>query len=139
MSDSLGTKLKKAEQDKKKLALYARKLEEENKKLKEQIKKQNEAIEKYIAEHDKEINDAQLFALSCGRDIAIITQRRVYRAGEKRTKVFEDIYDGVTDEYFGFILDDSKCDEDVVFSRSKIDDEIAAAEGINFKPWEERH
>lgn len=132
MSESIGTKLRKAEEDKKKLALYVRQLEAENEKIKEAVKKHNEEIEAYLKDRDKEIQEIQIFTLDWAADIATLALHRTFGAAEVRTKRFDDAYDEIALSVADFIVCDSKEDEEAVYSLSKIDDELKEARGKYF-------
>lgn len=138
MSDSIGAKLRKSEENCKKLALYARQLEAQNKKLKDAIEKQNEGIKKYLEERDEELKEAQVYLLDWACDIAVLANHRAFGYGETRNKRFEEEYNNVATFLAKFILADAKEDKTAEYSLSKIDDELKEARGKYFVERDKR-
>ena len=98
----------------------------------------------YLAKRDAAIYAqyrAQLdFALQMGLDAAMISANKVLQLGKGRAQEFATEYINAVNELAKLLVADSKDDDEMVYSREKIDQKIKAIVGEdNFAPWDKRY
>lgn len=100
---------------------------------------QNPAL-KAITER-KRLNERRShIAFQMGLDAAIFAANEVFSMGESRAPRFVEAYNRAVAEMMHLIHDDAKDDEDIEYSRQKIDEALKKIVGAeNFVEWDERY
>lgn len=79
-------------------------------------------------------------ALRIGEDANLIAADDVIGLTEEQANELKRIYRETVFEITKMVVEDSKDDRDVEWSRAKVDDRIRSIVGEkNFQPWDERH
>lgn len=98
------------------------------------------AYEERIAEDERIYLEKLQIALQMGVDAGKLSANRVLGMGPGRSGPFEDEYRDTMNQMAQMLVEDSKDDADLVYSRELIDRAIKKIDGPGrFKPWDVRY
>lgn len=111
------------------------KLREAQKKI-DALEKENKLLR---ATWQAELYAERLFTLQYAEDALLLAAGSEFGFGESRAYRLAEAYKAQVMRISGMIYKDSKDDEDVVYGRQKIDDELRQVCGKYFCPWDTRY
>ncbi len=94
---------------------------------------------KYAAKYRNKFDKKITMAFQMGLDAAMIAANVVMHMGKGRAGDFAASYNEVISEMAGMILFDAKDDQDIEYTKAKIDARLKSICGENFQPWDERY
>lgn len=102
--------------------------------------KHNPMIAKIEAKYNRLFHLKMDMLLQMGQDAAMIAAHDVLQLGPGRARKFCTAYKEAMNAMASMVVDDQKDDSEFVYSKSKIDEQIAAIVGPeNFQPWGVRY
>lgn len=102
--------------------------------------KPNSMLAKIEAKYNALFHRKMDMLMQMGQDAAMISAHEVLQLGPGRAKDFCMAYINAMNTMAHMVLEDQKDDKEFVYSKAKIDEQIAAIVGPeNFQPWEERY
>lgn len=100
--------------------------------------KRNSFVDRLAREREADIAVNRRLARTYMLDMVTIALGRMgFR--ETRFKKFDEVLSAVCDDYGKLILDDSKTDKDIWYSKDKLDEELKRYVGSLFVPYDERY
>lgn len=102
--------------------------------------KPNPMIAKIEAKYNAIFHRKMDTLMQMGQDAAMIAAHDVLQMGPGRAKEFCTAYISAMNDMARMVVDDQKNDKEFVYSKAKIDEQIALIVGPeNFQTWEERY
>lgn len=95
--------------------------------------------QKQIAVLYQEVERMKGFTLQQSLDMALITLHEEFGFGPDRCAKFEDAFRKTFLEYARMCVEDSKDDEQIVYTQEKLDRALRSACGDNILPFDERY
>lgn len=83
--------------------------------------------------------NARLFTIQLCKDIMLIAANDEFGFGRDRLKRLSDAFDAVMMENAEMVLEDSKSDQELWYSKEKLDQRLKELCGDDFVEWEERY
>ena len=94
---------------------------------------------KFLAGFQEKIIFNRKFTLQQSLDMALIALNREFGFGEDRLMRFSRRFQDVYDEYATLVIDDSKDDATIEYSKAKLDAELQDCCGKSFVDWDARY
>ena len=100
--------------------------------------KRNSFVDRLAREHAADISFNRRLARTYMLDMVTIALGRLgWR--ESRFRKFDEALTAACEDYGKLIIDDSKCDKDIWYSKDKLDEELKRYVGGLFVPYDERY
>lgn len=96
-------------------------------------------LQRQQAAINKQNKETRLFTIQQCKDIALIACNEAFGFGPDRLKQFSDAFERVFLDYADLVIQDSKEDKEIWYSKAKMDERLKEICGEYFTPWEERY
>ena len=107
-----------------------------------QLMQAKQDIVKLLQEIDHLRHDGDIikgFTVQQSLDMAIIALHNEFHFGPKMVRRFEDAFLETFKDYARMCISDSADDEEIVYTKEKVDQALRAACGDNIRPFDERY
>lgn len=78
-------------------------------------------------------------AMQMAKDVADMAAAEMFGMGEGRAEKWTKIYSDILNDMMRMIASDNEDDQEIVYSRAKVDERLKQIYGKHFQPWEARY
>ena len=103
------------------------------------MKKPNAMLAKLQAQYEAQSARKVNVAMQMAKDAADMAANEVFGMAEGRSPKWTEVYSRILNDMMRMIASDNEDDQEIVYSRAKIDERLKQIHGKHFQPWEVRY